>query len=154
VRRAAACRVHREGRELRHVFSAYVTAGGQAWADFDVYMPERWADDLPRRRAAGIPADLKFTTKPQLAIAQVRRLRAAGLPAGWAAAVTAAASRPGQASPAHSASVHPLPSRPATSPDTYSRARPPRLGPRKTGTDPGMQPVQLRNHHGHHHRDT
>jgi hypothetical protein len=23
------------------VFSAYVTANGQAWADFDVYMPER-----------------------------------------------------------------------------------------------------------------
>jgi SRSO17 transposase len=25
------------------VFSAYITAAGQAWADFDVYMPERWA---------------------------------------------------------------------------------------------------------------
>jgi SRSO17 transposase len=37
------------------VFSAYVTANGQAWADFDVYMPERWARDLPRRRPAGIP---------------------------------------------------------------------------------------------------
>ena len=32
------------------VFTAYVTAHGQAWADFDVYMPDRWADDLPRRR--------------------------------------------------------------------------------------------------------
>src|SRR5215467_8713118 len=29
------------------VFTAYVTASGQAWADFDVYMPERWAGDLP-----------------------------------------------------------------------------------------------------------
>ncbi len=27
------------------VFSAYVTAGGQAWADFDVYMPQRWASE-------------------------------------------------------------------------------------------------------------
>ncbi|HUY45016.1 MAG TPA: IS701 family transposase [Streptosporangiaceae bacterium] len=67
------------------VFSAYVTAAGQAWADFDVYMPERWARDLPRRRAAGIPGDLEFATKPQLAIGQVRRLTAAGLPARWAA---------------------------------------------------------------------
>jgi SRSO17 transposase len=66
------------------VFSAYVTAGGQAWADFDVYMPERWAADLPRRRAAGIPDDLEFATKPALAIAQVRRL-AARLPVRWAA---------------------------------------------------------------------
>ncbi len=68
------------------VFSAYVTASGQAWADFDVYMPQRWAGDLPRRRAAGIPAGLEFATKPQLAIGQVRRLTAAGLPARWVAA--------------------------------------------------------------------
>src|SRR5258708_22166540 len=67
------------------VFSAYVTAAGQAWADFDVYMPQRWARDLPRRRAAGIPGDLEFATKPRLAIGQVRRLTAAGLPARWAA---------------------------------------------------------------------
>jgi SRSO17 transposase len=67
------------------VFSAYVTAGGQAWADFDVYLPKRWADDLPRRRAAGIPDDLGFATKPQLAMDQVDRLVAAGLPIRWAA---------------------------------------------------------------------
>ena len=67
------------------VFSAYVTAHGQAWADFDVYMPERWARDLPRRRAAGIPDDLEFATKPQLAMRQLGRLTAAGLPARWAA---------------------------------------------------------------------
>ena len=68
------------------VFSAYVSASGHAWADFEVYMPQRWADDLPRRRAAGIPDGLEFTTKPQLAIDQVRRLTAAGLPARWVAA--------------------------------------------------------------------
>ena len=45
-------------------------------------MPQRWEDDLPRRRAAGIPDDLKFATKPQLAIDQVGRL-AAGLPLAW-----------------------------------------------------------------------
>ena len=67
------------------VFSAYVTTSGQAWADFDVYMPDRWARDPERRRAAGIPEDLAMTTKPDLAAAQVRRLAAAGLPAGWAA---------------------------------------------------------------------
>jgi hypothetical protein len=68
------------------VFSAYVTAAGQAWADFDVYMPERQATDLPRRRAAGIPDDLQFATKPELAIGQLERLAAVGLPARWAAA--------------------------------------------------------------------
>ena len=68
------------------MFSACVTASGQAWADYDVYMPERWAGDLPRRRAAGIPAGLEFTAKPQLAIGQLKRLTAAGLPARWVAA--------------------------------------------------------------------
>jgi DDE superfamily endonuclease len=67
------------------VFSAYVTAAGQAWADFDVYMPERWAGDWPRRRAAGVPGDLQFATKPELAIGQLGRLTGAGLPARWAA---------------------------------------------------------------------
>jgi len=63
------------------VFSAYVTAHGQARADFDVYMPDRRAGDLARRRAAGIPDDLEFATKPQLAMNQLDRLTAAGLPA-------------------------------------------------------------------------
>jgi SRSO17 transposase len=68
------------------VFSAYVTSGGQAWADFDVYMPDRWAQDMPRRRAAGIPGGLEFATKPELAMKQLARLVAAGLPLRWVAA--------------------------------------------------------------------
>ena len=49
-------------------------------------MPERWAKDMRRRREAGIPDDLEFATKPQLAIRQLERLAAAGLPLRWAAA--------------------------------------------------------------------
>jgi SRSO17 transposase len=67
------------------VFSAYVTTSGQAWADFDVYMPDRWAQDPERRHAAGIPGNLAMATKPDLAITQVRRLLKAGLPIGWVA---------------------------------------------------------------------
>ena len=67
------------------VFSAWVTTSGQAWADFDVFMPERWEKDRRRRRAAGIPGKLERKTKPQLAIDQLGRLLAAGLPARWAA---------------------------------------------------------------------
>ena len=67
------------------VFCAYVTANGQAWVDFDVYLPERWARDFPRRRVAGIPDDLEFSTKPQLAMNQLERLVAAELRAGWVA---------------------------------------------------------------------
>ncbi|MGH3121192.1 MAG: IS701 family transposase, partial [Streptosporangiaceae bacterium] len=68
------------------VFAALVTALGQSWVDFDVYMPDCWARDPARRRKAGIPEQLAFATKPQLAIAQVKRLMAAGLRVAWAAA--------------------------------------------------------------------
>jgi SRSO17 transposase len=68
------------------VFAALVTASGQAWADFDVYMPKSWAEDPQRRRNAGIPKDLMFATKPELAAEQLRRLMAAGMRALWVAA--------------------------------------------------------------------
>jgi SRSO17 transposase len=67
------------------VFSAWVTTSGQAWADFDVFMPQRWEQDWARRRAARIPGKAGRKTKPQLAIAQLGRLLDAGLPAKWAA---------------------------------------------------------------------
>ena len=68
------------------VFAALVTALGQAWVDFDVYMPDCWATDPQRRKKAGIPEKLAFATKPELAIAQAKRLMAAGLRVTWAAA--------------------------------------------------------------------
>ena len=68
------------------MFAALVTALGQAWVDFDVYMPDCWATDLQRRKKAGIPEKLAFATKPELAIAQAKRLMAAGLRVTWAAA--------------------------------------------------------------------
>jgi SRSO17 transposase len=80
----AGCTGHVENC-LTTVFSAWVTTSGQAWADFDVFMPARWEKDWPRRRAAGIPGKLERKTKPQLAIGQIGRLLAAGLPARWAA---------------------------------------------------------------------
>jgi DDE superfamily endonuclease len=68
------------------VFAALVTAFGQAWVDFDVYMPGCWAGDPARRKKAGIPEGLAFATKPELAIAQARRLVASGIRVLWAAA--------------------------------------------------------------------
>ena len=83
------CRTKRGNPTLENcvttVFSAYVTTSGQAWADFDVFMPGRWDKDLARRRAAGIPRGVERKTKPLLAIDQLERLLKAGLPARWAA---------------------------------------------------------------------
>jgi SRSO17 transposase len=78
------------------VFSALVTASGQAWVDFDAYMPDCWARDPARRKKAGIPEGLAFATKPELAIAQVKRLVAGGL------RVLRAATRRSTAGPASS----------------------------------------------------
>jgi SRSO17 transposase len=61
------------------VFAALVTALGQAWIDFDVYMPGCWATDQRRRAKARIPGKLAFATKPELAIAQAKRLVKAGV---------------------------------------------------------------------------
>lgn len=68
------------------VFSALVTATGQCWAWFDLYMPECWAKDPARRKKAGIPRGLRFATKPDLAIAQVRAVIERGVRVCWVAA--------------------------------------------------------------------
>jgi SRSO17 transposase len=69
------------------VFAALVTVTGQAWAWFDLYMPEdAWAKAPARRTKAGIPDDLAFAAKPELAIAQVRRLVSLGIRFLWVAA--------------------------------------------------------------------
>ncbi|WP_322752000.1 MULTISPECIES: transposase [unclassified Frankia] len=74
LRRSPARRLHGQGQNcVTTVFCAYVTAHGQAWVDFDVYLPQRWAEDPDRRKAAGVPDDLAFATNPELAIGQVRR---------------------------------------------------------------------------------
>ena len=70
------------------VFLSYVTALGHALIDRDLYVPEDWCADLPRRRAAHIPDTLTFATKPELAQRMVQRVQAAGLPIGWVVADT------------------------------------------------------------------
>ena len=42
----------------------------------------RWSDDAARRRKAGVPDDVTFMTKPQIALAQISAAHAAGLPQG------------------------------------------------------------------------
>ena len=44
----------------------------------DLFLPESWARDRERCRAAGIPDDLGYRPKWQLALNQVRRARAGG----------------------------------------------------------------------------
>ena len=47
---------------------------------YRLYLPEAWADDPARRRKAGVPDDIAFRTKPQIALAQIRAALLAGVP--------------------------------------------------------------------------
>src|SRR5437879_8164091 len=49
------------------VFLSYVTARGHGLIDRELYLPEEWCHDLPRRQAAHIPESVAFRTKPELA---------------------------------------------------------------------------------------
>ena len=49
---------------------------------YQLYLPQDWAGDAARRRKAGVPADIVFKTKPEIAIDQIRRTVESGLPPG------------------------------------------------------------------------
>jgi len=64
-------------------YSSLVPAQTQVLVDRELYLPQEWADDRARRREAGIPDEVAFATKPELATRMLERLRAAGVPAAW-----------------------------------------------------------------------
>jgi SRSO17 transposase len=67
------------------VFLGYHAANGHTLVDRRLFVPEEWADDRPRREAAGVPEGVIFRTKPGLALAMVADAAASGLPLRWVA---------------------------------------------------------------------
>ena len=67
------------------VFLSYASARGRALIDRRVYLPKSWTGDPQRCAAAGVPAEVKFATKPELALDMIIDALAARMPAAWVA---------------------------------------------------------------------
>jgi SRSO17 transposase len=51
-------------------------------AAYQLYLPETWANDKERRKQAGVPQEISFQTKPNIALAQIRSLVNEDVPRG------------------------------------------------------------------------
>jgi SRSO17 transposase len=56
---------------------------------YRLYLPQDWTKDRARRKKAGVPKEIKFKTKPEIALEQIRWACEAGLPRGVALMDTA-----------------------------------------------------------------
>jgi SRSO17 transposase len=65
------------------VFVAYASRFGQALVDRRLYLPEAWTRDATRRRAAHVPEDVAFATKPAIARAMLAGALDRGVPCAW-----------------------------------------------------------------------
>ncbi len=65
------------------VFLALLGSRGRTLIDRELYLPKSWCEDSSRRSEASIPEDVRFATKPQLAIQMLRRAFESGLKPRW-----------------------------------------------------------------------
>ena len=65
------------------VFLGYATNKGFAFLDREIYLPKVWVNDQQRREVAGVPEEVKFATKPQLARVMLERASRAGVSLTW-----------------------------------------------------------------------
>ena len=65
------------------VFVTYATPQGHLLLDRELYLPTEWTNDVTRCKAAGIPTERCFATKPQLAQQMLQRAFDHGVPAAW-----------------------------------------------------------------------
>nr|WP_239149229.1 IS701 family transposase [Streptomyces sp. SID12501] len=68
------------------VMLTYAAARGRTFCDRRLYLPRSWTGDREWCRAAGVPDEVAFATKPQLGIAMLQSAVAGGLPFSWVAA--------------------------------------------------------------------
>jgi SRSO17 transposase len=64
-------------------FLCYVSSRGRVLIDRELYLPVSWTGDRDRCRAAAVPDEVGFATKPQQARMMIERAVAAGVPFSW-----------------------------------------------------------------------
>jgi SRSO17 transposase len=65
------------------VFLTYASQGDHTLVDRELYLPKSWTQDPDRCRAANVPEEVVFATKPELAARMLWRTLDAGLTALW-----------------------------------------------------------------------
>lgn len=65
------------------VFLTYTSQAGHTLVDRELYLPKSWTQDPERCREAGVPEEVVFATKPELAARMLQRTLEAGLDAKW-----------------------------------------------------------------------
>src|SRR3974390_1436607 len=68
------------------VFASYVSRHGHAFIDRALYLPKEWTDEPARLKAAHVPSDVGFATKPKIARRMIARAIAAKVPFSFVAA--------------------------------------------------------------------
>lgn len=66
------------------VFLGYVTDDEHALVDFRLYLPREWAKDKARRKKCGVPKDVQYRTRHELALEMLAR-HGSVLPHAWVA---------------------------------------------------------------------
>src|SRR6266852_891951 len=72
----------RENSQVATVLS-YATKDAHVFLDRELYLPEGWAGDRVRRAQAHVPLEVSFATKPQQAMAMLKRAWEHGVPMRW-----------------------------------------------------------------------
>jgi SRSO17 transposase len=64
------------------IYLGYVSRIEHALVDYRLYLPKEWAHDRKRRQKAGVPAEIRFRTRHELAL-EILDERSAVLPHAW-----------------------------------------------------------------------
>jgi SRSO17 transposase len=76
------------------VFLTYASQGNHTLVDRELYLPKSWTQDPERCRAAHVPEEVVFASKPELAARMLWRTLDAGLWAKWVTGDTVYGSHP------------------------------------------------------------